>query len=160
MWKTFWGGDMQKLSPSNRRSVVPGGWRVEINPGAPAKEDVFLNLLEIGDKGAVPLAFEPVSGNGLSGAVVAGHAAVLFPTLAPLVAAEVTLTDTATEALLVAGLEPGARYSLQLTSNFAPGAPLWQLDAVANDAGVLRAPWRERNGRLRVRRVEASGRTR
>ena len=27
MWRTFWGEDFAQLSPSNRRAVVPGGWR-------------------------------------------------------------------------------------------------------------------------------------
>src|SRR5262249_6608264 len=36
MWQTFWGGDMQRLSPSNRRAVVPGAWRIEVSPAAPA----------------------------------------------------------------------------------------------------------------------------
>src|SRR4051812_39690623 len=47
MWKTFWGGDMEKLSPSNRRAVVPGGWRLEVSPRTAEREDVFLSVLEI-----------------------------------------------------------------------------------------------------------------
>ena len=50
MWKTFWDG-IDRLSPSNRRAVVPGGWRMEVSPVEPSKEDVFLHVLEIGDRG-------------------------------------------------------------------------------------------------------------
>ncbi len=78
MWLTFWGGDMERLSPSNRRAVVPGGWRVEISPSAPAADDVFLNALEIGDQGSQPRRLEEVEGHRLAGAVLEGDAAVLF----------------------------------------------------------------------------------
>ena len=33
MWKTFWDG-IDRLSPSNRRAVVPGAWRMEVSPGS------------------------------------------------------------------------------------------------------------------------------
>ena len=32
MWRTFWGADLDRLSPSNRRAVVPGAWRLEVSP--------------------------------------------------------------------------------------------------------------------------------
>src|SRR6266498_4331685 len=32
MWLTFWGDDLQRISPSNMLHVVPGAWRVEISP--------------------------------------------------------------------------------------------------------------------------------
>jgi hypothetical protein len=155
MWKTFWGGDMAKLSPSNRRAVVPGGWRLEVSPRAAARDDVFLSVLEIGDRGAAPLRIDPIAeGKGLAGAVVAGETAVLLSTGAePLLEGEVTLPDTPSAFLLVTGLVPRAAYDLQLTSAFAPGAPVWRLEAEANDAGVVETPWAGKDGRLRIRRL-------
>ena len=53
MWLTFWGGDMQQLSP-----VEPARGRAGrladrgVTGGARRREDVFLHALEIGDKGA------------------------------------------------------------------------------------------------------------
>jgi hypothetical protein len=153
MWQTFWGGDMDKLSPSNRQAVVPGAWRIEVSPGRPSRDDVFLNVLEIGDKGAAPLRIERVVGHRLAGAVVGGAAAVLQATDEDLPEAEATLPDVATAALLLTGLAPGVSYELQFTSGFAPGSPLWRQTVSASDAGVLHVPWNERNGRLRVRRL-------
>jgi hypothetical protein len=155
MWLTFWGDDMQKLSPSNRRSVVPGSWRIEVSPKAGARDDVFLSVLEIGDRGAAPLRIDPIAaGKGLAGAVVAGEAAVLLATgPAPLTEGEATLPDTPSAFLLLTGLVPRATYDVQLTSAFAPGVPVWRLEAEANDAGVLETPWNGKDGRLRIRRV-------
>jgi hypothetical protein len=157
MWKTFWGADLARLSPSNRRSVVPGGWRIEVSPRAPARDDVFLSVLEIGDRGTAPLRIDAVTqAKGVAGAVVAGEAAVLLATgAAPLAEGEATLPDTSSARLLLAGLAPGAAYDLQLTSGFAPGAPVWRVQAEANEAGVLETPWNGKNGRLRIRRLPA-----
>jgi len=155
MFRTFWGQDFVRLSPSNRRAVVPGGWRMEVTPSVASRDDVFLHVLEIGDKGAPPARIERVTGHGLAGAVVAGEAAVLMATAAgPFTEAEVTLPDVASRFVLLAGLAPGGRYDLQLTSGFAPGAPAWRLAAEANDAGVLQSPWDVKNARLRVRRLD------
>jgi hypothetical protein len=155
MWRTFWGDDFARLSPSNRRSVVPGGWRIEIAPRAPAPEDVFLSVLEIGDRGATPLRIDPIAaGKGLAGAVVAGEAAVLLATgPAPLAEGEATVPDTPSAFLLLTGLVPRATYDVQLTSAFAPGVPVWRVEADANDAGVLETPWNGKDGRLRVRQL-------
>jgi hypothetical protein len=153
MWLTFWGGDMARLSPSNRRAVVPGGWRIEVSPRSSAREDVFLHALEIGDKGTPPRRVEGALGHGLAGAVVEGDATVLFATgEAPPDEGEATLPDVASRDLVVAGLRPRATYELQLTSNFAPGSPLWRFAGAANDAGVIHVPWSQKNGRLRLRR--------
>jgi hypothetical protein len=155
MWLTFWGDDMGKLSPSNRRSVVPGGWRIEVSPKAAARDDVFLSVLEIGDRGASTLRIDPIAeGKGLAGAVVAGEAAVLLATgPAPLAEGEATLPDTPSAFLLLTGLVPRATYDVQLTSAFAPGVPVWRVEAEANDAGVLETPWTGKDGRLRIRKV-------
>jgi hypothetical protein len=153
MWLTFWGDDLRKLSPSNRRAVVPGSWRIEVSPRAAARDDVFLSVLEIGDRGATPLRIDPIAeGKGLAGAVVAGEAAVLLATgPAALTEGEATLPDTASTFLLLTGLVPRATYDVQLTSGFAPGVPVWRIEAEANDAGVLDTPWSGKDGRLRIR---------
>ena len=153
MWKTFWGEDLGRLSPSNRRGVVPGGWRIEVSPAKPARDDLFLNILEIGDQSSLPLRVERIFGHNLSGAVVAEAATVLHAVEEAPVEAEATVPDVATAALLLTGLEAGAAYELQLTSGFAPGSPVWREVRAASDAGVIHVRWEQRNGRLRVRRL-------
>jgi len=161
MWKTFWGEDLERLAPSNRRAVVPGGWRIEVTPRTPSRDDVFLHVLEIADRGAAPLRIEPlVQGKGLAGAVVAAEAAVLLATaFGPFEEGEATLPDVPSASLVVAGLVPGALYDVQLTSGFAPGAPVWRLQTEASDGGVLQAPWNGKDGRLRLRRVTSGERS-
>jgi heparin/heparan-sulfate lyase len=156
MWRTFWGAEFNKLSPSNRRAVVPGGWRLEVSPEAPARDDRFLHVLEIGDRGGAQRRVEPLYGHNLAGAVVADQAAVLFPTSAGSPReGEVTLPDLPVPVVIVAGLEPGHSYVCQFTSNFAPGSPVAQGTARASDAGLVRSPSREwRNTRLRLRRLD------
>jgi hypothetical protein len=157
MWLTFWGGDMARLSPSNRRAVVPGGWRIEVSPRVARREDVFLHALEIGDKGAVPRRIEPIVGHRLAGAVVEGEAAVLFPADGPAPdEGEATVPDVASRSLVLAGLEPAAEYELQLTSGFAPGSPAWRFAGPASDSGVIQTNWTQKDGRLRLRRIPAA----
>ena len=153
MWTTFWGDDLGKLLPSNRKGVVPGGWRIEVSPARPARDDLFLNVLEIGDQGAAPLHIERILGHRLAGAVVAGSATVLQATDDAPAEAEATVPDVPTTALLLTGLEAGASYELQLTSGFAPGSPVWREVRAASDAGVIHIRWEQRNGRLRLRRL-------
>jgi hypothetical protein len=153
MFKTFWGEDMDHLAKSNRRAVVPGAWRIEITPAEPSREDVFLNALEIGDRGAPPRNVVGIYGYRLGGAAVEGDSVVLFATERAPDTAEATVPDVATRSLVLAGLEPRATYALQLTSSFAPGAPEWRRTAAADDAGVLSTDWDQRNGRLRLRKV-------
>jgi hypothetical protein len=150
MWQTFWGGDMQKLAPSNRRAVVPGGFRLEVSPAAAARADVFLHALAIGDKGKEGPRVQTIEGHHLSGAVVGGDAVVLFRTEGG-GEAEATVPDVASTSLHLSGLVPGASYDLQLTSGFAPGSPIWGHAGVATAAGVIHVPWTQKDGRLRVR---------
>jgi heparin/heparan-sulfate lyase len=160
MWRTFWGQDFGRLSPSNRRAVVPGAWRMEVTPAAAARDDVFLNVLEIGDVGSPALRIERVHGSGLAGAVVQGGGAVIFATgFEPMGEGEVTVPDVASRFLLLAGLVPGARYDVQLTSGFAPGSPVWRLQAEANDAGVIESPWDVKDARIRVSRLGSEERS-
>jgi hypothetical protein len=151
MWKTFWDG-IERLSPSNRRAVVPGGWRMEVSPAEPSREDVFLSVLEIGDRGdARRVRVEGIEGHALAGAAIEGDTVVLFASAGE---GEATLPDVKTRSLLLAGLEPGASYEVQVTSSFAPGAPAWRATAEAGDEGTASLSWEAvRDGRLRLRRL-------
>jgi hypothetical protein len=153
MWKTFWDG-IDRLSPSNRRAVVPGGWRVEVSPATPREEDVFLHVLEVGDRGvAATRKALAIEGHALAGAVIEGDATVLFAD-GDDASAEATLPDVRTKSLLLAGLVPGAAYEVQVTSSFAPGAPAWRATAEAGDEGTAIVSWDGvRDGRLRLRRL-------
>src|SRR5262249_59731849 len=121
--KTFWGEDLEKLSPSNRRAVVPGAWRIEVSPREPSRDDVFLHVLEIGDRGAPPVRVDPlVQGKGLAGAIVGGEAAGFLATChAPLEEGESTLPDVASASPLWAGLVPRPLYAAQAASGVRPG---------------------------------------
>jgi hypothetical protein len=153
MWKTIEDG-IDRLSPSNRRAVVPGGWRMEVSPATPRKEDVFLNVLEIGDRGvAGTRRVSAIEGHALVGAAIEGDAIVLFAE-GGLSDGEATLPDVKTTSLLLTGLEPGASYEVQVTSGFAPGAPAWRSTAQAGDESTTWLPWKDvRDGRLRLRRL-------
>ena len=116
------------------------------------KEDVFLHVLEIGDRDAKPARrVVGIEGHGLAGASIDGEATVLFSDADQ---GEATLPDIRTKGLLLAGLAPGGAYELQVTSSFAPGSPVWQVSAVAGDESTLWLAWDGvRDGRLRLRRV-------
>jgi len=157
MWKTFWGEDLERLSPSNARHVVPGAWRIEVSPTTPAKEDHFLHVLEIGDAGDTRARrVERVQGHRLEGALVEGGLLALFDAGDdPLVEGEVTLPDVGAKALLLTRLVPGARYDLQLTPNTNPGAPMWRQEVEADESGLAQLPWDgHRNARLRLRKIQ------
>ena len=151
MWTTFWDG-IERLSPSNRRAVVPGGWRLEVSPATPAKDDVFLHVLEIGDRDLTPpRRARGIEGSGLAGAAIEGEATVLFSDAAE---GEATLPDVRTRSLLLVGLAPRAAYEIQATSGFAPGSPVWRASAEAGDEGTLSLAWDGvRDARLRLRRL-------
>jgi hypothetical protein len=154
MWKTFWGEDLARLSPSNRRAVVPGAWRLEVSPANPALEDVFVHALEIEDRGTPSQRrVQAVDGHQLAGAAIEGAAVVLFSKAGAAVEeAEATLPELPTRALLLTGLLPGIAYDVQLTSGFAPGAPVWRATAETSDEGTLHFPWDVRQeARLRLR---------
>jgi hypothetical protein len=162
MWRTFWGGDMQALSPSNRRAVVPGAWRLEVSPAVAATDDVFLNVFEIGDRAdaAPPRRIAAVEGHAVAGASIEGSSVVLFAER-PVAEAEATLPAVATAGLLVSGLEARAAYEAQLTSGFAPGSPVWSKAVETTDDGTLRVEWDVRQeARLRLRRLRQREETR
>ena len=162
MWHTFYGDDFNQLLSSNMRSVVPGAWRVEVSPVKPAKEDLFLNVLEIGDIGdkRAPRV-ELVDGENLTGAAVEGGTISLFATVnGPVTEGEVTIPDFGTGALLITGLRPNAKYELQMTGGrtkswgggLFQGVHKWESTADTNATGVLRVAFKgQQDGRLRLR---------
>jgi heparin/heparan-sulfate lyase len=155
MWKTFYGENFERLARSNRRAVVPGSWRVEVSPRTPAKEDLFLHVLEIGDIGdGRARRVELLEGNSLTGALVEDGYASLFSSQAePVTEGEVTMPAVKVRALLLTGLKPRGRYDLRL-AGVQPGVPSWTARGQANEAGVLRLPYnRAQRGRLRLRLV-------
>jgi hypothetical protein len=165
MWKTFWGEDFDKLLPSNTRAVVPAAWRVEVSPSNPAKEDFFLHVLEIGDKGDPRKPrVELVDGSNLVGALVEGGTVVLFATIDDMVTeGEVTIPDVETSSLLITGLKPHAKYELQMTGGRANwrgglfnGVPGINYVGSANGSGVMQLPFKgQKDGRLRIRILSA-----
>jgi heparin/heparan-sulfate lyase len=161
MFKTFWGDDFEKLLPSNTRAVVPAAWRVEVSPSKPAKEDFFLHVLEVGDKGDTRAPkVELVDGSNLVGALVEGGTLVLFATIDAVVTeGEVTIPDVETSSLLITGLKPHAKYELQMTGGRANwrgglfnGVPGMNYIGTANESGVMHVTFKgQKDGRLRLR---------
>jgi len=165
MWLTFWGEDLKQISPSNMLHVVPGSWRIEISPSNPSKDDLFLNVLQIGDKGDTnKLIVELADGSNLTGAVIAGQTLALFATDdLPAMSGEVTVPDVESETLIMTGLKPEARYELDLTGGktktwgggLFQGVHLWSTTADTDRAGVLRIPFKgHKDARLRVHLIQ------
>ncbi len=161
MWKTFWGDDFNKLLPSNTRAVVPAKWRVEVSPLRPAKEDLFLHVLEIGDRVDTRAPrVELIDGSNLIGALVEGGTIALFATLdGPVIEGELTIPDVETSNLLISGLKPNSKFELQMTGGRANwrgglfnGVPIGTYIGDSNSSGVLYLPFKGRKeGRLRLR---------
>lgn len=145
MWKKFWGEDFERILPSNRKNVRPGGWRIEVSPTLQSNENVFLHVIEIGNKGMKGRKVELLEGVNVAGAIVADGPAVLFVNGAgPIHEAEVTLPAVSFESLVVTGLEPNGVYDLHLTGpNIAasqdaasPGVPVKTMLVRANEKGI------------------------
>ena len=154
MWKVFYGDEFERLSPSNRRAVVPGAWRLEVTPEVAARDDRFLHVLEIGDRGAPALHVEAVYGHHLAGAVIEARGAALFVTADEPAEAEATLPGLDCPWVVLAGLRANGSYEAQLTSNFAPGSPAARLLVHASQAGVARLDLGGLRGvRLRLRQM-------
>jgi Heparinase II/III-like protein len=163
MWKTFWGDDFSRISPSNRKNVVPGAWRIEVSPSVPAEEDLFLHVFEIGSAGTSGRKrVELIEGVGLSGAALEAGPFVLFSASdAPCQEGEVSLPDLACDSLIACGLLPNAVYELSFTgpnvsspSASLPGVLADMLRLRTNSKGVLRLQKRNfGNLRLRIARI-------
>ena len=165
MWHTFWGDDLKRIMPSNMLHVVPGAWRVEITPANANQDDVFLNVLEIGEKGDTKKQrVELADGVNLTGAVIAGQTLALFATTEiPVMNGEVTVPDVDSQTLIVTGLKPNAKYELDLTGGktktwgggLFQGVHLWTSTADTDRSGILHVPFRgHKDARLRVHLIQ------
>jgi len=160
MWKLLWGEDFNKILSSNHKNVVPGGWRVEVSPTAPAKEDLFLHVLEIGDAGKTGRSrVELLDGVNFQGAAIERGPMVLFSAAGPAVdLGEVSLPDLPCDSLIISGLQPEAVYELNLGGLNVSASPAAVLPGVlagtqharSNSKGVLRIEGRGL-GNLRLR---------
>ncbi|MBN1671258.1 MAG: heparinase II/III family protein [Kiritimatiellae bacterium] len=112
--KECWNEATQKNYPATAgaqyswpREELVGAWRIEVMPGRPSKQDHFLNVLTVMDKGAPPPAVTPLRGAGLAGARALDCAVLFNETAAPLTAAAFDIPGEQPAALLVCGLAPG-----------------------------------------------------
>ena len=164
MWKLFWGDDFNKILSSNRKNVVPGAWRIEVSPAAPAQEDFFLHVFEIGDSGKTgKRRAELLDGVNFQGAAFESGPMVLFSTAATAVSGgETSLPDLPCDSLIITGLEPNSVYELilgglnvsSLPNAVLPGVSAGSERIRSNDKGILRWERRDlRNLRLRIARV-------
>jgi hypothetical protein len=164
MWKLFWGDDFDKILRSNRKNVVPGGWRIEVSPAFPAEEDFFLHVVEIGNQGTTgKRRTELLDGVNFQGAALEGGPMVLFSSTSSLVSmGEASLPDLACESLIITSLQPDSLYELNFgglnvsTSPAAvlPGVSAGTLRVRANSKGVVRVERRSLgNLRLRIAQV-------
>jgi hypothetical protein len=147
MWKTFWGGDLSKIQPSNRKNVVPGAWRVEVSPAQPAQEDFFLHVFEIGKIGIAGRRTELIDGvNFVGAASESGPFALFAKSDSAALGGEVYFPNLACESLIVSGLQPDTVYELSFTGpNVAvspesalPGVLIDMLRLRSNSKGLMR----------------------
>jgi hypothetical protein len=148
MWKAFWGEDFSRISPSNRKNVVPGAWRIEVSPSVPAQEDFFLHVLEIGDlrsTGKTPIV--RIDGSNFAGAAAEQGLCVLFAASeSAREGGEVSFPEIRCTSLMIVNLAPDSVYELRFygpnvpSSRAAapPGVETDQLRIVTNHCGVLR----------------------
>jgi heparin/heparan-sulfate lyase len=163
MWKTFWGDDFSRISPSNRKNVVPGAWRIEVSPSLAAGEDFFLHVFEIGSVDSTgKKRTELIDGLNFLGAASEAGPFVLFSTLdSAAQEGEVSLPDLACDSLIASGLLPDTVYELTFTgpnvsspAAVLPGVLADMLRVRTNSQGVLRLDRPHlRNLRLRITRV-------
>jgi len=148
MWKAFWGEDFSKISPSNRKNVVPGAWRIEVSPSVPATEDFFLHVFEIGDLGMTgKKRIARIDGSNFAGAALEQGPCVLFATSESAShTGEVSVPDIQCASLMLLSLQPNTVYELRFygpnvsSSQTAPlpGIETDQFRIATNSSGVLR----------------------
>lgn len=164
MWKAFWGEDFNKILSSNRKHVVPGGWRIEVSPAEPAEEDFFLHVFEIGNRGATgQKRVQLLDGVNFHGAAFERGPMVLFSSAGPVInEGETSLPDLACNSLIITSLQPEAIYELNFgglnvspsPSAVLPGVSAGTLRLRANAKGIVRIEGRDLNNlRLRIARV-------
>ena len=160
MWKTFWGEDFSQISPSNRRNVVPGAWRIEVSLSVPAEQDFFLHVFEIGDlgmKGKQKVAL--IEGVNFAGGISEQGPCVLFATSESASrGGEVSLPELASTSLTISSLQPHAVYEMRFYGPNVSSSPAAALPGVetevlrvqTNPQGILRID-RKISGNLRLR---------
>jgi len=164
MWKLFWGDNFDKILRSNRKNVVPGGWRIEVSPALPAEEDFFLHVVEIGNHGTTgKRRTELLDGVNFQGAALEGGPMVLFSSTSSLVSmGEASLPDLACESLIITSLQSDSLYELDFgglnvsnsPSAVLPGVSAGTLRVRTNSKGVVRVERRSLgNLRLRIAQV-------
>lgn len=153
MWKLFWGEDFNRILSSNRKNVVPGSWRIEVAPAAPAEEDFFLNVIEIGNRGTTGKRHtELLDGVNFLGAAFEQGLMALFSSTGSVVSTgEVSLPDLGCETLIITGLHPDSVYELNLGGLNVSSSPAAVLPGVS--AGTLRV----RSNAMGVVRVKRQG---
>ena len=101
----------RRLSPA----AELGAWRLELKPGAPRKADIFLNLMEVGDRGTpAKYSFRALENEQFAGAASA-ELAVLFtrerePDAPPAGRLSLPAVTNGVSRILVAGLEKNGVY--------------------------------------------------
>ncbi len=133
-------------------------------PRCHAKEDLFLHVFEIGDRGATGgKRVDLLQGANFAGAALEKGPAVLFSTAgSALTEGEVSLPDLGCDCLLVTSLVPHSVYELNFTglnvssspTAVPPGAPAQLLRLRANEKGILHADVRQLgNLSLRIKKI-------
>ena len=164
MWKKFWGDDFSKISPSNRKNVVPGAWRIEVSPAVAAEEDLFLHVFEIGNIGTTGgKRIVLLDGVNFSGAGSDHGPCVLFATsMSAPSQGEASIPDVTIASFTASGLMPNAAYELRSygpnvsASQTAalPGVEIETLRETANRHGIIHLDRSlPPNSRLRITRV-------
>lgn len=147
MWKTFWGEDFSRISPSNRKNVVPGAWRIEASPSLPASEDFFFHVFEIGGLGTTgKKVVIRIEGLNFCGAALEQGPCVIFATSESAKhGGEVSLPQIQCTSLIASSLQPNTVYEVRLyspnvsssSSSAPPGIQTEQWRVRTNDSGVL-----------------------
>lgn len=142
LWKTFWGQDFDHILTSNRRNVVPGEWRIEVEPKTEATDDFFLNVFVISDRSkSSSLPIEAVHSTSVEGARCGKHL-VLFTTAEPGQSIEFTMPDAQCDWIWLRGLPPSRQLTLSFTgSNFdehkySPGMLVHNVTLRTNSKGI------------------------
>jgi hypothetical protein len=141
MWKAFWGDDFTRILKSNRKNVVPGGWRIEVSPTQPAEQDFFLHVLEIGNQGTTgKKQTKLLDGANFLGAAFESGPMVLFGSTGAVVSrGEASLPDLNCSSLLITSLQPESVYEISLSGLNVSGSPTATLPGVLKDVLRLRA---------------------
>ena len=163
MWKLFYGDGINRTSDPTARTLSPELAHRSI-ACRPTEEDLFLHVLEIGDRGTTGKRHtELLDGvNFLGAAFEQGPMALFSATGSVVSTGEVSLPDLGCEALIITGLHPDSVYELNLgglnvssaSAAVLPGVSAGTLRVRSNAMGVVRV---ERQGlgnlRLRIARV-------